>query len=114
MVRALRHRRELSSTWGPTGIAVSEPFGILSDELLVEAIEEIGLPYIVAGGSVRQRLETITSHFALPVVVPLDEAIALAEQCVAAAIEVLKGDSRFHDAQRKKSFARQVQWALRC
>lgn len=92
---------------------VSEPFRMLSDELLVEAIEEIGLPYIVARGSVRQRLETITSHFALPVVVPLDEAIALAEQRVAAAIEVLKEDSRFHDAQRKKSFARQVQWALR-
>ncbi|KXP05819.1 ATP-binding protein [Tsukamurella tyrosinosolvens] len=92
---------------------VSEPFRRLSDELLIEAIEEIGVPYIVARGSVRERLDTIISHYNLPVVIPVEEAIATAKERVSSAIEVLEKDSRFHEAQRKKSPLRQLQWAIR-
>lgn len=92
---------------------VSEKFRRLSDELLIQSLEEIGLPYHIVGGSVRERLEKIIDIFDLPLVVPLDEAIALAETRVAAAIEVLKEDSRYHDAQRTKSFGRRLAYALR-
>jgi nicotinamide riboside kinase len=92
---------------------VSEKFRRLSDQLLVEALDEIGLPYHVVGGTIPERLEKIVDIFQLPVVVPLDEAIAEAERRVAAAIDVLKSDARYHDAQRTKSLRRRVAWALR-
>jgi hypothetical protein len=92
---------------------VSEKFRRLSDQLLLEALEEVGLPYHIVGGTIPERLEKIIDIFQLPVVVPLDEAIAEAERRVVAAIDVLKSDARYHDAQRTKSLRRRVAWALR-
>lgn len=92
---------------------VSEKFRRLSDELLIQSLEEMGLPYHVVGGSIPERLEKIISIFDLPVVVPIDEAIALAQTRVEAAIDVLKTDERYHAAQRQKSLGRRIAFALR-
>lgn len=92
---------------------VSEPFRRLSDELLTRTVSEMGKPYHIVGGSVSDRLTKIINLFDLPVVVPIDDAIEQAKEHVAAATKILEDDARFHDAQRKKSFTRQLQYALR-
>jgi nicotinamide riboside kinase len=92
---------------------VSEKFRRLSDELLIQSLKEMGLPYHIVGGSIPERLERIVEIFNLPVVVPIDEAIALAQTRVEAAIDVLKSDERYHQAQRQKSLGRRLAFALR-
>jgi len=92
---------------------VSEKFRRLSDDLLIEALEDIGLPYHIVGGPIPERLEKIIDLFDLPRVVPLDEAIQEAESRVRAATDVLEADARFHDAQRRKSLPRRLAWAMR-
>lgn len=92
---------------------VSEEFRRLSDDLLIQSLEEIGLPYHVVGGTIPERLEKIIEIFELPLVVPIDEAIDLAQTRVTDAIEVLKSDERYHQAQRQKSLRRRVAFALR-
>lgn len=92
---------------------VSEKFRRLSDELLIQALDDLGIPYHVCGGSIPERLEKIISLFDLPVVVPVEEAIEEAQRRVAAATTILEQDARFHDSQRAKSLRRRVAWALR-
>ncbi|KGI82915.1 ATP-binding protein [Actinopolyspora erythraea] len=92
---------------------VSEEFRRLSDDLLIEALDEMGIPYHVVGGSIPDRLEKIIKTFDLPVVVPVEDAIAEAERRVKADIEDLKADARFHEAQRQKSLRRRIGYALR-
>lgn len=92
---------------------VSEKFRRLSDQLLVEVLEEIGLPYHIVGGTIPERLERVIDIFDLPVVVPIDEAIEIAGRRVHDAIEVLKADARYHEARRTKSLSRRLAYALR-
>lgn len=92
---------------------VSEKFRRLSDDLLLQTLEELEIPYHVVGGPIPERVEKIISIYDLPVVVPIDEAIAEAEIRVKAATDILEQDARFHDAQRKKSLLRQLSYALR-
>lgn len=92
---------------------VSEEFRRLSDDLLIEALDRMGIPYQVVGGSIPDRIERIVDAFGLPVVVPIDEAIAEAQRRVRADIEDLKADARFHEQQRKKSLLRRIAWAMR-
>jgi len=92
---------------------VSEKFRRLSDDLLIEALERLEIPYHVVGGSIPDRLEKIIGIFDLPVVVPVDEAIAEAQRRVSAATAILEEDARFHEAQRSKSFTRKLAYALR-
>lgn len=92
---------------------VSEPFRRLSDELLIQTVSAMGKPHHIVGGSVRERLDTIIDLFDLPVAVPVPEAIERAEESVARATKVLEDDARFHEAQRQKTFLRQLRYALR-
>ncbi|MEV8335057.1 ATP/GTP-binding protein [Streptomyces niveus] len=92
---------------------VSEKFRRLSDDLLIESLAEMGIPYHIVGGPIPDRIERIIELFGLPLVVPVEEAIEEAQRRVTADIEDLKADARFHDAQRQKSLARRVAWALR-
>ncbi|GLW90038.1 ATP/GTP-binding protein [Actinokineospora globicatena] len=92
---------------------VSEPFRRLSDDLLIAALEELEIPYRVVGGTVEQRVTTIIDLFGLPLAVPVPEAIEIAEQRVATDLDDLKADARYHEAQRKKSLLRQIQYAMR-
>ncbi|GAA0396647.1 AAA family ATPase [Streptomyces luteireticuli] len=92
---------------------VSERFRRLSDTLLVETLEEMEIPYHVVGGSVRERVERIVEIFELPLVMPLDEAIAVAEDRVRRARELIEADARHHSAQRAASWRRRLAYALR-
>jgi hypothetical protein len=92
---------------------VSEHFRTLSDELLIEALEEMGLPYHVVGGTVRERVEKIVGIFGLPLVMPLDEAIEIGQERVRTASAVLEADARAHAAQRSTSVLRRLKYTLR-
>jgi hypothetical protein len=92
---------------------VSEPFRRLSDRLLMDTVSRMGKPHHVVGGTVEERLTRIIELFDLPVAVPVPEAIDQAKAQVAAATRVLEDDARFHEAQRTKSFGRQLRYALR-
>jgi hypothetical protein len=92
---------------------VSEPFRRLSDDLLIDALKRMEIPYRVIGGPIPERVERIIDEFGLPLVVPVEEAIALAQTRVKADLDDLKSDARFHEAQRQKSFARRLSYAMR-
>lgn len=92
---------------------VSERFRRLSDDLLLESLREMGIPYHVVGGTVAERLEKIVELTGLPLVMPVEKAIPLARKRVADAIEVLKADSRYHQARRRKSLRQRVAYAMR-
>lgn len=59
---------------------VNERFRTLSEGYLLDIIRELKIPYVVAGGSIEERLEKITKELGLPVRMPVEEAIALAKQ----------------------------------
>ncbi|GAA1672411.1 AAA family ATPase [Glycomyces endophyticus] len=92
---------------------VSEPFRRLSDDLLMEALKDLEIPHRVIGGSIPDRVGQIIDEFGLPTAVPVDQAIAMAEVRVKADLEDLQSDARFHEAQRHKSFARRLSYAMR-
>ena len=82
---------------------VSEKFRRLSDALLIQALEELGLPYHVVGGTVQERVSKIIEIHGLPRVMPLDEAIAKAQERVGAATAVLEQHARVLAAERNRS-----------
>ncbi|WP_432452667.1 MULTISPECIES: ATP/GTP-binding protein [unclassified Agarivorans] len=68
---------------------VSEVFRQLSNDLLLNTLKELNIPYIVVGGELRERLLTIAQHFHLPLRMDPDEAIETAVNKVKAeAIEI--------------------------
>jgi nicotinamide riboside kinase len=92
---------------------VSEEFRLLSDELLLRTLDELGLPYYVVRGSIADRVAQIVELFDLPLAVPIPDAIDQAQDRVRAATDVLEADARLHHARRRKSLARRVAYALR-
>lgn len=90
---------------------VSEPFRQLSDHLLIDTLDQLEIPYHVVGGTVAERLEQILALHHLPVVVPVDEAITLAEERVRAATAVLNAHARELAAHR--SWHQRLRYALR-
>ena len=63
---------------------VSERFRKLSDELLLDVLDELEIPYHVVGGTIPERLTKITEILGLPRVLGVDEAIGAALAEVAA------------------------------
>ncbi|MEU7040942.1 ATP/GTP-binding protein [Streptomyces varsoviensis] len=92
---------------------VSEPFRKMSDDLLIETLEEMEIPYHVVGGTVTERVRRIVELFDLPLVMPLDEAVDIAQERVRRATEVLEADARHHSARRATSWRRRLAYALR-
>lgn len=64
---------------------VSESFRRMSDELLIETLTDLDIPYHVIGGTLTDRLEQIARVLDLPRVIPLAGAIALAQAEIASA-----------------------------
>lgn len=92
---------------------VSESFRHSSDQLLLSTIEEMGIPCHVVRGSVKERLEQIMDRFDFPEVVPLDEAIDIAQTRVAEYLAVIEADARHHSQVRDQSFMRRMKYAFR-
>lgn len=92
---------------------VSERFRRLSDQLLIEVLQEQRIPYHVVRGTVTERVERIVEVFGLPIVMPLDAAVGIATERVTNATQVLEDDARWHAAQRSKSWRQRLGYALR-
>lgn len=92
---------------------VSEKFRKLSDDLLIETLEELKIPYYVIGGPIKDRVRKIIDIFDLPEVMPLDEAIDTAVERVRIARKILEEDDRHHANQRQASMWKRLKWAMR-
>lgn len=92
---------------------VSEKFRHLSDEILIETLDELKIKYHLVGGSIEERLHQIIDLLALPTVMPFDEAVAIAKERVAELQHVLETDARYHANQREKSLWRRIAYTLR-
>lgn len=61
---------------------VSEEYRRVADQLLLDVMDELDIPYHVVGGGVGDRLREIIDLFDLPVAVPVDEAIGIAADTI--------------------------------
>lgn len=90
---------------------VSEKYRVLSDELLIETLEELEMPYHVVGGTVPERVAGIIELFGLPTVVPVDEAVELAADRIRKSKELVA--ERQIAAHQDVSLARRLRYAIR-
>lgn len=63
---------------------VNERFRTLADEMIQAEVDALGIPTLTAGGSLQDRLRSITAHYDLPRVLDLDEAVLRARADYAA------------------------------
>ena len=92
---------------------VSEKFRRLSDQLLIQTLRELEIPYHIVGGTVTERLEQIIRIFDLPRVMPLDEAIGVATERGRQATAILEADARRCAQQPARSLRRRIKSRLR-
>ncbi|OZV23004.1 AAA family ATPase [Streptococcus sobrinus] len=59
---------------------VSELFRSRSNDLLIETLKELDIPYFLVGGTINERLEKIVDIYSLKPVMTADEAINLAKK----------------------------------
>jgi hypothetical protein len=90
---------------------VSERYRQVSDALLIEVLEELRIPYYKVGGTVRERVQRIVELLELPLIVPVDEAIAQAADRIARSREMVA--ERTIANQAPKSLRRRVAAAIR-
>ncbi|MCG0810244.1 ATP-binding protein [Lactiplantibacillus plantarum] len=62
---------------------VSEKYRNLSDIEIQQRFKELGLPPFMVSGQVAERLQTIVDQYQLPQIMPIEEAIELANQRIA-------------------------------
>jgi nicotinamide riboside kinase len=85
---------------------VSEEYRRVSDELLVQTLDELEIPYHVVGGTVRERVQRIVELLELELVVPVDEAIAIAAQRIARSKDMVAERQLANQALRRKVLGR--------
>ena len=90
---------------------VSERYREVSDRLLIETLEELKIPFYVVGGTVQERVSRIIELLELPVHVPVQEAVDLAEARIARSREMV-AERQLANAPAK-SLTRRVRAALR-
>jgi hypothetical protein len=90
---------------------VSEKYRRVTDELLVETLERLRIPYHVVGGSVRERVEAIVEIHELPLVMPVTEAVELAQRRIKAGRDAVA--QKVIDNQREHSLLRRIGFALK-
>lgn len=73
---------------------VSEEFRALSDKLLIETLEEIGIAYHVVSGTVEERLRKIADIYGLQPVMPIDQAVTEAEERVKSLHRMIESDAQ--------------------
>jgi hypothetical protein len=54
---------------------VNERFRRLADQMIQDEVDALGIPTLTAGGTIEERLHAIVSHFELPRVMDLDDAV---------------------------------------
>lgn len=59
---------------------VNERFRQLADEMIQAEVDKLGIPTFTAGGTVEERLASITDHYNLDTVLSIEEAVARAKE----------------------------------
>lgn len=90
---------------------VSEKYRRVSNDLLIEALDEMRMPYHVVGGTVAERVTRVVELFSLPTVMPLDEAVGIAEARIAASRDMVA--ERVIANQTTTSLLRRIGYAVR-
>jgi nicotinamide riboside kinase len=82
---------------------VSEDFRALSDRLLRETLEELGIQYHVVSGTLEQRLNTIAEIYGWKPAMPLEQAITEATERVRALHLEIESDAQAAAKRRQES-----------
>jgi nicotinamide riboside kinase len=90
---------------------VSEKYRRVSDQLLIDVLDELEIPYYVVGGTVRDRVQTVIDLLGIPVEVPVDQAIEIADQSIRRSREMVA--ERQISTQAPKSLRRRLRSATR-
>lgn len=90
---------------------VSEKYRQVADELLIEALDELQIPYHIVGGTVRERVQQIVGLLGLAVEVPVDDAIEIAIARVLRSREMVA--ERQLASQPPRSLRRRLSAAIR-
>ena len=88
---------------------VSEKYRRESDRLLISTLEELEIPYTIVGGTIRERVERIVELYDLPLVVPIDEAVAVAAERIAQGKEAVA--QKLIENQQPTSLAKKIKYA---
>lgn len=59
---------------------INEKFRILSEKYLLDTIQELGINYIIIGGSIEERLKKIVNYLKMPTLMSIEDAILLANK----------------------------------
>lgn len=90
---------------------VSEKYRRVTDELLVETLERLRIPYRVVGGTVHERVERIVELYDLPLAMPVPEAVDLARRRIEVGRDAVA--QKVIDNQRRHSLLRRIGFALK-
>lgn len=90
---------------------VSEEYRRVADELLIETLDELGIPYHVVGGRVHERVARVVDALDLQLRVPIDEAIEIATERIRHGREMVA--ERQIASEKPKSLRRRVRAATR-
>jgi hypothetical protein len=90
---------------------VSEKYRTVSDRMLLDVLEELGLPYHVVGGTVKERVERIVELLDLPLAMPVDEAIPIATARVSRSKDMIA--ERQLATKKRASFWERAKYASR-
>ncbi|RKS70970.1 AAA domain-containing protein [Actinomadura pelletieri DSM 43383] len=91
---------------------VSERFRKLSDELLVQTFNELNVPHLTVGGTIRERIARIIDLFGLPLRMSLDEAISIGKGRVTGAAELVDMNAWAHTMCRPGAKLRRLKYAM--
>jgi nicotinamide riboside kinase len=80
---------------------VSEEFRATSDQLLLQTLRELNIPYRIVGGTIEERLLKIADIYGLEPRMPLDEAIREAKNRVRSLLQVIETDAQVAALRRQ-------------
>ncbi len=89
---------------------VSEKYRIVADHMLIRTLDELAIPYHVVRGTVVQRVERIVELFDLPRMMPIDEAVEIADERIRASREMVA--ERQLAAQTRGSVLTKIKYAV--
>ncbi|WP_245767249.1 AAA family ATPase [Stigmatella erecta] len=92
---------------------VSEEFRALSDRLLLQNLDELGIKYHVVSGTIEQRLTRIAEIYGLKEVMPLEQAVAEGKARVAALHQAIESDAQAAALRRQMPHRHRRLWQRR-
>lgn len=90
---------------------VSEKYRRVTNDLLLETLERLEIPYRVVGGSVQERVEQIVELYRLPLVMPVPEAVQIAKARIQVGRDAVA--QKVIDNQQRHSLLRRIGFAVK-